>query len=151
MTAIWGILNVTPDSFSDGGRYLDADTAIARARMLTAHGAAVIDVGGESTRPGAARVPLAEEQRIPLVNPAANSPRLIGASKDSYLISAIANVSLEAEVAMNYATRVLNAKKMAFIYRNDDFGNGLKDIAVDMWRKTGGEVVAQENHELSLQ
>lgn len=69
MTAIWGILNVTPDSFSDGGRYIDADTAIARARMLRAQGAAIIDVGGESTRPGAERVPLDEEQRrvLPVV------------------------------------------------------------------------------------
>ncbi|MFD5213660.1 dihydropteroate synthase [Microbacterium sp. NPDC058345] len=69
MTAIWGILNVTPDSFSDGGRYMDADTAIARARMLRAQGAAVIDVGGESTRPGAERVSADEEQRrvLPVV------------------------------------------------------------------------------------
>lgn len=62
MTAIWGIVNVTPDSFSDGGRYLDVDSALHRAKQLRAEGAAVIDVGGESTRPGAARVPVLEEQ-----------------------------------------------------------------------------------------
>ena len=97
--------------------------------------------------PTLAILPLAEEQRIPVVNAAANSPRLIGASKDSFLISTIANVSLEADVALNYATKVLKAQKMAFVFRNDDFGNGLKDIAVETWKKMGGEVVAQESHE----
>lgn len=60
---IMGVLNVTPDSFSDGGEYLDPDAAIARARELASQGANIIDVGGESTRPGAAPVPLEEEQR----------------------------------------------------------------------------------------
>jgi len=54
---IWGVLNVTPDSFSDGGRYRDPLAAVAHARRLVADGADVIDVGGESTRPGAERVP----------------------------------------------------------------------------------------------
>ncbi|QFU85751.1 Dihydropteroate synthase 1 [Amycolatopsis sp. YIM 10] len=54
--AVMGVLNVTPDSFSDGGRYLDVDAALAHAREMWASGADVIDVGGESTRPGASRV-----------------------------------------------------------------------------------------------
>jgi len=58
---VMGILNVTPDSFSDGGRFLDRDRAIAHARAMLAEGADLIDVGGESTRPGAAPVPEAEE------------------------------------------------------------------------------------------
>ncbi|WP_066518497.1 dihydropteroate synthase [Curtobacterium ammoniigenes] len=58
-----GILNVTPDSFSDGGEHLDRDRAVEHARSLIAAGADMVDVGGESTRPGAHRVPLAEEQR----------------------------------------------------------------------------------------
>ncbi len=56
-----GILNVTPDSFSDGGRWLDADAALAQGRRLAADGADIIDVGGESTRPGAQRVSPDEE------------------------------------------------------------------------------------------
>lgn len=52
-----GVVNVTPDSFSDGGQYLDADLAIAHALELQAQGAAILDIGGESTRPGAAAVP----------------------------------------------------------------------------------------------
>lgn len=54
--AVMGILNVTPDSFSDGGRYLDPDAALARAAQMVEEGVAVIDVGGESTRPGSAGV-----------------------------------------------------------------------------------------------
>jgi dihydropteroate synthase len=56
-----GVLNVTPDSFSDGGLHLRLDAALARARALAAAGADLIDVGGESTRPGADPVPEAEE------------------------------------------------------------------------------------------
>ncbi|RLF59232.1 MAG: dihydropteroate synthase, partial [Thermoplasmata archaeon] len=52
-TYIMGILNVTPDSFSDGGRFLDPDVAIERALEMQAEGADIIDVGGESSRPGA--------------------------------------------------------------------------------------------------
>ncbi|HEY7814416.1 MAG TPA: dihydropteroate synthase [Nakamurella sp.] len=53
---IMGVVNVTADSFSDGGRYLDADAAVARGRALVAAGADIVDIGGESTRPGAHRV-----------------------------------------------------------------------------------------------
>jgi dihydropteroate synthase len=60
---IMGILNVTPDSFSDGGRYTDLDDALDHAAALFAAGADIIDVGGESTRPGAQRLDAAEEQR----------------------------------------------------------------------------------------
>lgn len=64
-----GIVNVTPDSFSDGGRWLDADAAIAHGERLRAAGADILDVGGESTRPGAAAVDAAEERRrvVPVV------------------------------------------------------------------------------------
>jgi dihydropteroate synthase len=62
---IMGVVNVTPDSFSDGGRYLDAGAAIEHGLELEAQGAAILDVGGESTRPGAAPVPEDEElQRV---------------------------------------------------------------------------------------
>ena len=61
--AVMGIVNVTPDSFSDGGRFHHADAAYAHARTLVAEGADVVDIGGESTRPGAAPVPPEEEWR----------------------------------------------------------------------------------------
>jgi dihydropteroate synthase len=60
-TLLMGILNITPDSFSDGGRHLDPDIAYARALELQQQGADLIDVGGESTRPGSQRITAAEE------------------------------------------------------------------------------------------
>ena len=60
-TAVMGILNVTPDSFWDGGRHAGVDAAVARAREMIDEGADLIDVGGESTRPGAAEVDTDEE------------------------------------------------------------------------------------------
>lgn len=69
MTAIWGILNVTTDSFSDGGRFIDPERAVAHGVALCDAGAAVVDIGGESTRPGAERVDPATEQArvIPVI------------------------------------------------------------------------------------
>lgn len=66
---VMGIVNVTPDSFSDGGAHFDADAAVAHGLQLAAEGADVLDVGGESTRPGAEPVPLEEELRrvVPVV------------------------------------------------------------------------------------
>jgi dihydropteroate synthase len=60
---LMGVVNVTPDSFSDGGMYLDPEAAVAHGRELLAEGAEILDVGGESTRPGAEEVPLEEELR----------------------------------------------------------------------------------------
>src|SRR3982074_3675761 len=64
-----GVLNVTPDSFFDGGRWFDHETAIAHGRQLVAGGADVVDVGGESTRPGASPVAEREERRrvVPVI------------------------------------------------------------------------------------
>jgi dihydropteroate synthase len=62
-TLVMGILNVTPDSFSDGGRHFDRRAAVERALEMAREGAGLIDIGGESTRPGARPVPLAEELR----------------------------------------------------------------------------------------
>ena len=59
---LMGILNVTPDSFSDGGEFSGQGQAVAHARMMVAEGAAIIDIGGESTRPGASPVSAREEQ-----------------------------------------------------------------------------------------
>jgi dihydropteroate synthase len=64
---VMGIVNVTPDSFSDGGLFLDADAAVAHGERLIAEGAAILDVGGESTRPGA--VPVSAEEELRRVAP----------------------------------------------------------------------------------
>jgi dihydropteroate synthase len=94
--AVMGIVNVTPDSFSDGGRFLDADAAIAHGIALAAQGADVLDVGGESTRPGAAPVPADEElaRVLPViegVTTAASVPVSIDTTK-----AAVARTALDA-------------------------------------------------------
>src|SRR3954463_3773579 len=68
-TLIMGVLNVTPDSFSDGGKFADPDRAFARAIELEDEGADMLDIGAESTRPGSARISEAEELRrlIPVI------------------------------------------------------------------------------------
>lgn len=68
-THIMGILNVTPDSFSDGGNYMSLEAALHRAKEMIAEGASIIDIGGESTRPGAVAVPLEQELErvIPII------------------------------------------------------------------------------------
>jgi len=124
MTAIMGIVNATPDSFSDGGRYLDASAAIAHAERLTSEGAHIIDVGGESTRPGAERVPVEVEQErvLPVVR------ALVGAG---------IVVSID---TMNAATAVAAADAGArFI---NDVSGGLADPAMlDAIVPTGADVI----------
>jgi dihydropteroate synthase len=76
---VMGVLNVTPDSFSDGGQFLDAGRALEHALQMVADGAAIIDIGGESTRPGATPVDAAEERRrvLPVVEKLAASSAVL--------------------------------------------------------------------------
>src|ERR1700722_1002178 len=76
---VMGVLNVTPDSFADGGRFLGVEHALEHAQTMVEAGAAIIDVGGESTRPGAAAVSVEEELRrvIPIVERLARDGRAI--------------------------------------------------------------------------
>ena len=102
-----GILNVTPDSFSDGGLFLDPDAAVAHGRELAADGAEIVDVGGESTRPGAAEVSAAEEveRTAPVVAglTAAGIPVSIDTSK-----AAVAEAALDAGARMVNDVTALN-------------------------------------------
>ncbi len=92
---VMGILNVTPDSFSDGGRFAGVPEALAQAERMAAEGAAIIDVGGESTRPGAAPVDAGEELRrvIPVIERLASSlavPVSVDTQKPAVMRAAIA-------------------------------------------------------------
>ena len=95
-THIMGILNVTPDSFSDGGQYAAAERALAHAREMAAAGADIIDIGGESTRPGAAPVAEEEELRriIPLIE-RLSAELAVPISVDTYK-SSVAKKAIEA-------------------------------------------------------
>jgi dihydropteroate synthase len=92
---VMGIVNVTPDSFSDGGRFFDPDAAVDHALELVAQGAEILDIGGESTRPGAAPVDEAEELRraVPVIEKLAartNVPLSIDTVKPSVARAALA-------------------------------------------------------------
>ncbi|HXB98901.1 MAG TPA: dihydropteroate synthase [Terriglobales bacterium] len=101
-TLIMGIVNVTPDSFSDGGLYVDAEKAVARAEQLLDEGATIIDVGGESTRPGTSEVVSEEEERkrvLPVVRDLKRRRPTAVMSVDTYKASvARAAVELGAEI-----------------------------------------------------
>jgi len=104
-----GIVNVTPDSFSDGGRFLDADDAVAHGLELAAQGADILDIGGESTRPGAAPVDEAGELRrvVPVIEALAarvKIPLSIDTVKPAVARAALqAGVSLVNDIAANRA------------------------------------------------
>jgi len=99
---IMGILNITPDSFSDGGRFVSVESAVAAARAMAAEGAAIIDVGGESTRPGADPVSAIEEQRrvLPVIEALAGEEGLV-LSIDTYR-------SETAELAVRAGAHIVN-------------------------------------------
>ena len=114
---VLGVLNVTPDSFSDGGRYVDVDAAVGHGVRLHADGADLIDVGGESTRPGAQRVDAAEEIRrvLPVITglTAAGVPTSI----DTYR-AAVAAAALEAGASVvNDVSGGLGDADMAAVVR----------------------------------
>lgn len=99
--AVMGVVNVTVDSFSDGGRYLEHDAALAHARRLVAEGADLVDVGGESTRPGAIRVDEVDELRRVLPTARALSLEGVTVSVDTMRARVAASVLAESEVIVN--------------------------------------------------
>lgn len=107
-----GVLNVTPDSFSDGGRYLNVDAALAHAHEMWAQGADLIDVGGESTRPGASRVDAAVEIERVL-------PVIRTLAADGLCLSVDTTRAAVAEAALDAGARIIN-----------DVSGGLADPAM---------------------
>jgi dihydropteroate synthase len=98
---LMGIVNVTPDSFSDGGEFLDAERAIAHGRELAAEGADVLDIGGESTRPGAAAVDAEEELRRV-------GPVVEALAADGLPVSIDTSKAEVAEAALDAGVRMVN-------------------------------------------
>ena len=137
-TLLMGVLNVTPDSFSDGGRWADPEAAVAHARELIGQGADIIDVGGESTRPGAQRVDVDTE--ISRVLPVVRALLADGAgSADGAGASGSAIVSVDtihaatAEAAIDAGAHIIN-----------DVSGGLADPAMHgLIARTGVVYVCQ--------
>ena len=119
---IMGILNVTPDSFSDGGVWLDPASAVARGQALVAEGADILDIGGESTRPGAATPPLAEELRrvIPVIQTLAQAVS-VPISVDTRH-AAVAEAALEAGATIVNDVTALRDPAMLAVVRRSTVG-----------------------------
>lgn len=103
-TLVMGILNVTPDSFSDGGRWIDTSAAIDRGREMAAAGADIIDVGGESTRPGADPVDISEEVErvVPVVGALAAEGVIVSIDTTKALVASAA-IDVGAEIVNDVA------------------------------------------------
>ncbi len=113
-TAICGIINVTPDSFSDGGQFFAIEEALKQARKLIAEGATILDIGGESTRPGSSYVEIEEEiQRVVPVIKAIRQESDILISVDTWK-SQVAEAALKAGAhIVNDITGLMGDEKMA--------------------------------------
>ena len=150
---IVGVLNVTPDSFSDGGRYLEPDAGVEHALRLAAEGADVIDVGGESTRPGAPEVPVEEELRrvLPILERLARAGFPVPISIDTSRAS-VARAALDTGAAMVNDVRGLADPELAAVVA----GAGVPVVLMHMRgtprdmreRAVYGDVVAEVRTEL---
>lgn len=141
MTAIMGIVNVTPDSFSDGGRYLDADAAVAHGFALRAAGADLLDVGGESTRPGSQRVDPAEEQRRVLPVVAALAGAGLAVSVDTMnAATAVAAVEAGAVLVNDVSGGLADSEMLAAV------ADTRADIALGHWRGHSDDMYARASY-----
>jgi dihydropteroate synthase len=122
-TLIMGILNVTPDSFSDGGLYLDAAAGVARAMAMEAAGADIIDIGGESTRPGSAGVSADEEMRriLPVIEKLRGKIR-IPISVDTSKAEVAEAAALAGAEILNDVTGLRNDPRIAEVARRRRLG-----------------------------
>lgn len=122
-TQVMGIVNVTPDSFSDGGRWAEIDAAIAHGARLAAEGASIIDVGGESTRPGASEVdPDEESARV--------VPVIRALAEQGVTVSVDTRHPTTARAAMKAGARIIN-----------DITGFVDPLLIDMAAETGARVV----------
>lgn len=141
-TLIMGIVNVTPDSFSDGGRYADADAAVAHGLRLRGHGAHILDVGGESTRPGAERVdPRVEQDRVlPVIRALAEAGAVV--SIDTMNAStALAAVEAGARIVNDVSGGLADPDLLAAVAPTD------ADVALGHWRGHSTDMYARAQYE----
>jgi dihydropteroate synthase len=127
---LMGILNVTPDSFSDGGRHSDLAAAVARARAMVADGAAIVDVGGQSTRPG--HVPVPEDEELRRVVPA---------------LEALAELDAPISIDTSKAKVAREAARLGACVINDVWGLQRDPGMADAVAETGSAVVIMHNRD----
>lgn len=142
MTLVMGIVNVTPDSFSDGGRFFDVAAAVAHGLALREQGAAILDVGGESTRPGAQRVdPAVEQQRVlPVVRELAAAGALV--SIDTMNAStAVAAVEAGARIVNDVSGGLSDPELLAAVAPSG------ADVVLGHWRGPSADMYARAEYD----
>jgi dihydropteroate synthase len=127
---LMGILNVTPDSFSDGGRHSDLTAAVARASAMVADGAAIVDVGGESTRPG--HVPVPEDEELRRVVPA---------------LEALAELDAPISIDTSKAAVARKAARLGAAVINDVWGLQRDPGMADAVAETSSAVIVMHNRD----
>jgi dihydropteroate synthase len=127
---LMGILNVTPDSFSDGGRHANPAAAVARAQAMIAEGAAIVDIGGESTRPG--HVPVPEDEELRRVAPA---------------LGALAELDAPISIDTSKSAVAREAARLGACVINDVWGLQRDPGMADAVAETGSAVVVMHNRE----
>lgn len=141
MTLLMGVVNVTPDSFSDGGRYLDTDAAIAHARRLRADGAAILDIGGESTRPGAERVdPALEQERVLPVIAALTAEDAVISIDTMNAATAVAAVEAGARIVNDVSGGLADPDLLAAVAPTG------ADVALGHWRGPSSDMYARADY-----
>ena len=127
---LMGILNVTPDSFFDGGRHFDPAAAVARARAMIAEGAAIVDVGGESTRPG--HLPVSQDEELRRVAP---------------VLEALADLDAPISVDTGKAAVAREAARLGACVINDVWGLQRDPGMADAVAETGSAVIVMHNRD----
>ncbi len=141
MTLIMGIVNVTPDSFSDGGRHADPEAAVAHGLLLRAQGADILDVGGESTRPGSSRIPveLEQERVLPVVHALAESGAVV--SVDTMNAgTAAATIAAGARIINDVSGGLADPGLLAVVAQSR------ADVVLGHWRGHSREMYAQAEY-----
>ncbi|MFC8682168.1 dihydropteroate synthase [Microbacterium ureisolvens] len=142
MTLIMGIVNVTPDSFSDGGRYADADAAVTHGLRLRADGADILDVGGESTRPGAERVePRLEQDRVLPVVRALAEAGLVVSIDTMNASTAAAAVEAGARIVNDVSGGLADPELLAAVAATD------ADVVLGHWRGHSTDMYARAEYD----
>ncbi|MGK3952223.1 dihydropteroate synthase [Microbacterium sp. I2] len=142
MTLIMGVVNVTPDSFSDGGRYADADAAVAQGLRLREQGAHILDIGGESTRPGAERVgPALEQERVlPVVSALAEAGALVSIDTMN-AATAVAAVAAGARIVNDVSGGMADPDMLPAVAQTD------ADVVLQHWRGHSAEMYARATYD----
>lgn len=118
---VMGVINVTPDSFSDGGQFFSVEDALAQARLLVSQGAEILDIGGESTRPGANRISIEEEQKrvLPVISAIKQELKVLVSIDTMNSETAVAALKAGADIVNDVSGGLADTKMFSAIAASD--------------------------------